>query len=391
MRRDPVLGEQVLWRGSPRTVALTTTTRLVFWTLALLSAMALATAIAAASTLAVPVRGMIFFAGWCAMFAMAVRVLPRHWHTRAEILVTDQRVIWRRGRFGRSIERAGITFARIRWYASEGEVGDLELVRAVPTGALRRRLTVVLRGVHRPDKLWDLIRTPGSETAPASARQAASFLRAHAISDAPPASLGPRPLGQRLQPSERIEWSGRPIETWRRFIPRARRNIAGALLGAACFFALARAGQRAAHALHQVLEAGVASSSVGFIALVTAMSLSALLLLGMGAALLWSAVIEPGLLVQQTRYLITNQRVLIVQGREELQLDRAHIVDVIDAPAEAGGHDLFLVLDGPRARGLAVSDAFQRPDTPELQPVLRQLPDAEQPERLLRTPAPQPA
>jgi hypothetical protein len=393
MRRDSLVGEQVLWRGSPRWIALTGTMRVAFWALTTLAVITMATAVAVASTLAVPVGTMIFFAGWCAMFAMGVKTLPQLWHGSAEFWVTDRRVIWKRGRFARSIERSGITYARIRWYPNHPGVGDLELVRAVPTGALRRRLTLVLRGVDRPDKLWDTIRAQQQSRAPDDLADVALVPPGGVEDDPPPslgstfsAPLGRRPLGQRLSLDERVIWSGRPLSTWKRFLPRTRRGVTGAVLGALCAAALARGSIHAVEAAHHVLESGVQASSLGFIALVAALSLSSVLLLGLGVALLWSTVIEPGLLVRHTHYLITSQRVLISQGDEELHLDRSRIVDVIDTPGEAGGHDLFLILDGPQSRALAVSDAFQSTEAPELLPVLRQLPDADCAGRILKPP-----
>jgi hypothetical protein len=78
-----------------------------------------------------------------------------------------------------------------------------------------------------------------------------------------------------------------------------------------------------------------------------------------------------GRLAKQTRYLVTNKRVLIQRGREELHLGRDKIVDVIDAPAGDGVSHVFLVLDGPRARALAASGAFgEGRHGPELRPVL---------------------
>jgi hypothetical protein len=83
--------------------------------------------------------------------------------------------------------------------------------------------------------------------------------------------------------------------------------------------------------------------------------------------------------------LITNKRVLIQRGREELSLDRTRIVDVIDAPAGAGMSHVFLVLDGPRARALAASGAFgELTRGPDLRPVFESLEDAEGARRVLR-------
>jgi hypothetical protein len=100
-------------------------------------------------------------------------------------------------------------------------------------------------------------------------------------------------------------------------------------------------------------------------------------------------LIAPAKNLQHTRYLITDRRVLIQRGREELHLDRERIVDVIPARTTAGLTDVFLVLDGPRARGLAISGAFGESDAgTQLIPVLEQVEDAESVSRILLSPPP---
>src|SRR5690606_31043476 len=107
---------------------------------------------------------------------------------------TDNHIIVKRGRFRRSIERRAISYARIRWHAQAPGTGDLELVRAVPTGALRRRLTIVLPNLAAPDRVWAIIR--GVPTASSGGD-------------------GHVPLAQRLDEGERVLWSGRPAADWR--------------------------------------------------------------------------------------------------------------------------------------------------------------------------------
>ena len=89
--------------------------------------------------------------------------------------------------------------------------------------------------------------------------------------------------------------------------------------------------------------------------------------------------------MNNTHYLVTNRRVLIQRGHEELHLDRDRIVDVIDAPGQAAGvTDLFLVLDGPRARALEASGAFGELErTPYLRPVLLAVEDVDGARRVL--------
>src|SRR6185436_3097829 len=99
-------------------------------------------------------------------------------------------------------------------------------------------------------------------------------------------------------------------------------------------------------------------SEIPFIALVLGEGISVLLVIGAAAYFIRHAVFSTGKRLRSTRYLITNRRVLIQQGREELHLDREKIVDVIPLPSRGGLSDVFLVLDGPRARAVATSGAF---------------------------------
>src|SRR6185295_17379057 len=90
----------------------------------------------------VPVGSMVFFSAWCATLALGAWRLPLVWRARVEYILTDKHVIWRRGPLRRSIDRGAISYARIRWNERMSGVGDLVLVRAVPTGALRRTLAL---------------------------------------------------------------------------------------------------------------------------------------------------------------------------------------------------------------------------------------------------------
>jgi len=77
-------------------------------------------------------------------------------------------------------------------------------------------------------------------------------------------------------------------------------------------------------------------------------------------------------------------RFLVERDYEELHLDRDKIVDVINAPAMRGFRDLFLVLDGPRARALALSGAFGEVERGvQLRPVIESVDDAESAAQIL--------
>jgi hypothetical protein len=192
------------------------------------------------------------------------------------------------------------------------------------------------------------------------------------------------PLAQQLEVGERVLWSAKPITTWTRFIPGTNRDIAETLLGLFTVLLMARTLHSAIPAMKRVLDAGVSATSVGFICLVISIGLTCLLLCTVAGALVWAGVVKPAMLQINTHYLITNQRVLISQGNQELHLERSRIVDIIQAPLSDGRSNLFLVLDGPRARAVALSGAFEQRVSWELTPVLRHVVDADSVGKILQ-------
>jgi hypothetical protein len=118
--------------------------------------------------------------------------------------------------------------------------------------------------------------------------------------------------------------------------------------------------------------------------LVGAVALGMLLLLTAAVGVGYAALVRPSRLVRETRYIVTNARVLIRRGNEELTLDRSRIAYVIDAPSRRL-HDVFLVLDGPQARAFAPSGAFGEDDRDDaLRPVFAAIEDADTVGRILR-------
>jgi hypothetical protein len=112
-------------------------------------------------------------------------------------------------------------------------------------------------------------------------------------------------------------------------------------------------------------------------------SLGLLLLLAVACLVAYAAFLRPLRLARQTRYFVTDKRVLIRRGDEELSLDRSRIVYVIDAPSKRL-HDVFLVLDGPQARALAPSGAFGEEGSGSLRPVFASIDDADTVSQILR-------
>ena len=260
-----------------------------------------------------------------------------------------------RGRFRRTIDRFTISYAIIRWNPRAPGVGDLVLVRAVPTGALRRTLTLVLVDLESPDRVWAAVR---------------GVMPSATLGD------GERPLAQRLDVGERVLWSGTPrAARW-----TVRRALASAL-AAVLFLAAARGLMRSVPALLRVLRLHVLPATT-FGVLAGSVALGALLAVGASLVVAYASWVKPGQLAKVTRYFVTNRRVLIRRGHEELSLDRGCIAYVITAPSDSSMRrleDLFLVLDGPRARALAASGAFGEAQPPgdELVPMFSQIDDAE--------------
>lgn len=350
MQRDSLFGERIVWQGRCRAVSVPFVQKALALIAAVSSAVTLCYAIVVAKSLAAPVGGMVLFAGWCATVALGAWRVPLWWRSQVEYLVTERHVIWRRGRLRRSIEIGQISYALIRWSAREPTVGDLVIVRAVPTGALRRTLKVTLHDVEAPDRLWAIVR---------------------GVEPAAPLGRGDRPLAQRLDPGERVLWSGLPLgSAW-----TARRG-ATAAIGAVLGLMFVRSVVRAVPSLLRVLRLHALPPALAAL-LVGGAALGMLLLLAVALAVAYAGLIRPARLARATRYFVTNTRVLIRRGDEELSLDRGRIAYVIDAPWRKL-HDVFLVLDGPQARAMAPSGAFgteERDDS--LRPVFAAIADAE--------------
>ncbi len=202
--RDSLFGEPVLWSGRPKAVIVPGVYRGAAVVSGLTAAITTTSAIVVATALQAPTGGLLAFAAWMATVAFAAWFGPKQWLSQLEFLVTDRHIIVRRGKFRRFIDRNAVSFARIRWHKKLGGIGDLELVRAVPTGAMRRRLTIVMHGLVAPDRVWAIIR---------------------GVTPAAPAGDGQRLLAQRLDEGERVLWSAHPEPTWRAWVPSSPRAL----------------------------------------------------------------------------------------------------------------------------------------------------------------------
>jgi hypothetical protein len=355
--RDSLYGERIVWTGRPKSVRPSPLLRALSVLCFVTAGISLLFALVTSLVLRLTPTGTMLFAFWSTLLGSALRTVPRMLMERARYVVTEQHVVVHFGPFRRSIERRAVSFARIFWDEDQPDTGDLELVRAVPTGALRRRLLLRLPGIAAPDRVWAIVR--GAE-------------------DVAPLGSAEMPIGQRLDRGERVIWSAQPRQQLRAYLPHGQRQWL--LLAISAFTVLAGMEMvlRAIKALGKVARGGLPYLSPSFVALATGIFLAVALVLLVGAYIAYDTVIRPGKLVGHTRYLITDKRVLIQRRGEELHLDRSKIVDVIDAPAGDGLSNVFMVLDGPQARALAASGAFgEMQRSAHLRPVFESVEDAE--------------
>jgi hypothetical protein len=320
----------------------------------LLGTMAVIAGLFAALTMLVGLPGMrqiTMVAVYFLSFAIAVWLAPSFLFDPCRFVITDRRVIWKRGNIRRSIDRHALTFVRIRWHPSVPTVGDLELVRAVPFGPLARKQRLVLHDLHAPDAVLAIVRgvEPGAHCGDASTS-----------------------LTDRLEPGEEVLWGAGPeglLVDWR--------NVATTLLGLAVLLIGLPTGLRSAVILGELEEHGLRMSSLTWVLLFTAMALTATLILSVGLILAWHGILRARAMGHDTEYVLTDRRILIRRGRTELSIDRARIVDVAETPGWRGLTTLYLVLDGPEAKALADSGALRTiaPSRDSVPPVLYELRD----------------
>jgi hypothetical protein len=346
--------EQVLWQGVPvRDVE-----RDFPWRVGPLLVSAVATIAALFSgLLAVAnlpgVKQMALVTIYLGVVAAALWLAPRFLHDECEYLITDRRVLWRRGRVQRWIDRQGLSYARVLWNHTALGVGHLELVRATPFGPLSRKQRLVLHNLQAPDRVLAIIR--GVES-----------VAQHGHPDLP--------LTDRLDEGETVLWGGGPqgyLLGWR--------DLLIALLGFVLLALALRYGARALEVMVYLERTGLAVRSWTWLLLFLANALSWSVICGVGVWLVWRGLIFARAMSCDTEYVVTSRRVLIRRGRTELSLDRKEIVDVAVVPVGLGCRNLFLILDAPGSRALSDSGALMplSPARDLVPPVLYELRDAE--------------
>jgi hypothetical protein len=367
LAKDPQLGETIIWRGKPQVVETPPLFKAIGALWFLVSASATCFALVVAWALDASPAALLVFAAWSATIGLATLHGPRLWLEKVEYIITEGHVIWRRGPLRRVISRSSINYARIFWNRDDNNVGDIELVRAVPTGALRRRLLLRLRGLAAPDRVWSLIRGTDSQSEGAnSARKA---------------------ISQRLDEGERVLWSSTPVIGWRRFLPSGRRNWRTLALASLMFVVTVKVSLKLAGNLGVLIDAGLWEHPGALAALIIGETCATVLLLIVASYLIHHSLLLPAKQLTRTHYIITNRRILIQRENEELHLDRSQVVDVIDIPGFRGHNDVFFVLDGPRARAVELSGAFGESDRDtNLRPIFEALTDADTVARLLKGP-----
>lgn len=291
--------------------------------------------------------------------ALALALAPRVLHDECEFVLTERRMLWRRGRSQRWIDRHGISFARVIWNHALPGVGHLELVRATPYGPLSRTQRLVLHNLRAPDRVLAAVRGV-----------------------APAASLGDAelPLTSRLDDGEQVVWGGGPQGR-----ALGLRELTTALLGLVVLGLGLRYGARTLAVIIHLEHGGLAVGSATWLLFVLATALTWIVISGVGGFLLTRGVQRPRTMARATEYVITHERVLIRRGRTELSLDRSAIVDVAVVRRRRGLGDVFLILDAPNARALSDSGAMLplSPARDPVPPVMFALRDADRVSALL--------
>ncbi len=288
----------------------------------------------------------------CSIVAVGLLLLPHYLFDDFEYVVTDRRILVRRGRLRRSMERDQLTYGRLRWHRSMPGVGTIELVVATPYGPLSRRLRLTIRDVRDPDRVLALIRG-GSPSDYAGDRDV--------------------PLAERLDSGESVVWGGHPeglMVGWR----EALSGTFGLILTGLGF----AYGYRTAAILLNLELVGLRVLSSEWMLLFSAVTISWALIVSCGLGLMWHGWFRTRALGRDTEYVLTEHRLLVRRGLIELSVNRDRIADAAITRVRGELSHLCLVLDSPRSRALADSGALRvlLPPRDTVPPVLYDLRDA---------------
>ena len=133
--------DRIVWSGAPVPQRAPLRERLAAGACVLVSLVALGFAVVVSKGLGQSPAMLVLLSGLAATMGLFVWRVPPMWRAMLRYEITDRQVIWRRGPFRRIMDRQSLSYARINWHAEGAGVGDLVLVRAVPTGVLWRTLS----------------------------------------------------------------------------------------------------------------------------------------------------------------------------------------------------------------------------------------------------------
>jgi len=349
-----LFSERVLWQGKP----LPNIPKDLRWTLipALFCAFSAVVALFAGlmwvSGIAA-VRPASFLSFFLLATGLAIRNAPRHLLDSCEYMVTDRRVIWKRGTIKHSMDKNVITYARIHWHRSVPGVGHLELVRAVPFGPFARKQRIWLHNIQTPDILYSLIR---------------------GVEPSEYAGYDDVRLTDRLDIGERVLWGASP-EGWR----LGYSELLTTALGVMALITSVLYGYKSAGVILSLEGIGLAVQSWTWIMLFLAVMISWSIITTVGIALVWNGLWGARKAGCATEYILTDGRVLIRRGRTELSVDRRRIVDIIDVPSTGGSRTVHLILDAPQSRAIDDSGLFSNgvPPRATVPPVLYEIKELE--------------
>ncbi len=347
-------GEGVIWSGRPEQGV----ARDGFWVVT----PAIACAVFVIATLFTALLAVADLPGWqesalvvCYSVVLGAGSLlaPRYVLDPCEFVITDRRVIWRRGRSTRWVDRDAISFARIHWHRSVPGVGHLEVVRAVPFGPLARSQRVLFHDVRSPDVVLAIARDGELGERPGD-------------SDIP--------LAERLDVGEHVLWGAGPEGPLLGARDLATAGLGVVIVGIAMVYAAA-----AGRVLMGLEAIGLPPASLVWTLLFCALAATFLLLTLVGGVLVWWGIVRARAEGRDTEYLVTDRRVLIRRGRTELSLDRGRVFDVAARPGLFGLTHAFFILDGKEARALGDSGALTGllPARDGVPPVFYELRDVE--------------
>src|SRR4051812_18681869 len=127
MSRDSVLGERIVWRGTPKVLEAPLVLRVAAFALFAVATVSLCFSVVVSLALHVTPTEPFVFAAWSTVLGVMAIQAPKMWLEKVEYIVTERHVIMQRGLFRRTIERRAISFARIRWSAGQPGIGDMDL------------------------------------------------------------------------------------------------------------------------------------------------------------------------------------------------------------------------------------------------------------------------